>query len=137
MELVERLQCGAALVAEDSFEFPLTRKESSAKSPLGLLCGLSGSRSGLWVWAENNAFPYVPYKISCKGTGSSGGGVMPERESAAPSGGSVREPRFAPARPMWGGRLWERTTVWGRGESRGVCTSRVPSGDFAEGESDG
>jgi len=47
VRLCERLQCGAALVAEDSFEFPLTQKESSAKSPLGLLCELNGSRNGL------------------------------------------------------------------------------------------
>ena len=43
---------GAALVAEDSFEIPLTRKESSAKSPHGVLWRLRCSRwrcgDGFW-----------------------------------------------------------------------------------------
>ena len=47
VRLCERLQCGAALVAEDCQNFRLTRKQSSAKSPHGFLCGLSGSRTGL------------------------------------------------------------------------------------------
>ena len=47
VELVKRLQCGAALVAEDCLNFRVRRKQSSAKSPHGLLCGLSGSRTGL------------------------------------------------------------------------------------------
>ena len=48
-ELRERLQCGAALVAQGCSEFPLTRKQPIAKSPHGLLCDLSGSRTGLEV----------------------------------------------------------------------------------------
>ena len=49
LELVERLQAGAALVAQGCSEFPLTRKQPIAKSPHGLLCDLSGSRTGLEV----------------------------------------------------------------------------------------
>ena len=43
----ERLHRVAALVAEDSFEFPLTRKESSAKSPHGFFWRSRCSRWGL------------------------------------------------------------------------------------------
>ena len=60
LALVERLQCGAALVAQDSSQFPLRRKEPFAKSPLGVLCGLSGSRTCWWERVRmSEVKPYI------------------------------------------------------------------------------
>ena len=47
LELYERLFCLAALVAEERLNFRLTRKRSSAKSPLGISCLLRDSRVGV------------------------------------------------------------------------------------------
>ena len=44
-------------------------------------------------------FPLSPTEAAC-----CAGGVMPDRESAAPSGKRIMEPRHAPARPMRGGQ---------------------------------
>jgi len=50
--LRERLPCGAAPVAGDSFEFPLKRKESPAKSPHCFLAGCAAAAGG---WGDGRA----------------------------------------------------------------------------------
>ena len=47
LELRERLFCLAALVAEDSFEFPLNAEGILCKIAALFLCLLSGSRMGM------------------------------------------------------------------------------------------
>ena len=76
---------GAALVAEDSFEFPLTRKESSAKSPHGFFGRFRCSRWGLR--GRYLAFP----------SGEGGFGRSPKTDEVSPS--SRHPPPFGHSGP--------------------------------------